>query len=64
MAYTVTEDCINCDACRPECPTESVSIGDDTYLIDPNTCVECVDFFDTPKCVELCPIDCIIHLTN
>ena len=31
MAYTVTEDCINCDACRPECPTESVSIGEDTY---------------------------------
>ena len=43
MAYTITEDCINCDACRPECPTESVSVGDDTYVIDANTCVECVD---------------------
>ncbi|HEX3229733.1 MAG TPA: 4Fe-4S binding protein [Pyrinomonadaceae bacterium] len=64
MAYTITEDCINCDACRPECPTESVHVGEDTYEIDANTCVECVDFYDEPKCVELCPIDCIEHLTN
>ena len=46
MAYTILEDCINCDACRAECPTESVSAGDDIYLIDANTCVECVDHYD------------------
>ena len=57
MAYTITEDCINCD----ECPTESVSVGDDTYVIDPNTCIECVEYYDSPKCVELCPIDCILQ---
>ena len=62
MAYTILEDCINCDACRAECPTESVSAGEDIYLIDANTCVECVDHYDAPKCVELCPIDCIVQL--
>jgi ferredoxin len=62
MPYSVTEDCINCDACRPECPTESVAVGEETYVIDASTCVECVDYYDTPKCVELCPIDCIVQL--
>jgi ferredoxin len=39
MALTILEDCINCDACRVECPTESVRAGEDIYEIDPNTCV-------------------------
>jgi ferredoxin len=62
MALTILEDCINCDACRPECPTESVSAGDDIYQIDPETCVECVGHFDEPKCVEMCPIDCLVPI--
>ena len=63
MAYRITEDCINCDACLPECPTESVSAGEDIYVIDPNTCVECVGYYDVPKCVEMCPIDCCVGIT-
>ena len=62
MALTILEDCINCDACRAECPTESVSAGEDIYQIDPATCVECVGHFDEPKCVEMCPIDCIVPI--
>ena len=62
MALTIGEDCINCDACRPECPTESVHAGGDIYEIDAATCVECAGFFDEPKCVELCPIVCITAL--
>lgn len=61
MAYKVLEDCINCDACRSECPTESVKAGEDIYGIDPDTCVECVGHYDSPKCVDLCPIDCIVQ---
>jgi len=49
MAYTITEDCINCDACRPECPTESVRVGEDTYEIDANTCVECTQDSQCPR---------------
>jgi len=25
----------------------------------PNKCTECVGHFDTPQCVEVCPVDCI-----
>ncbi|MEK6815021.1 MAG: YfhL family 4Fe-4S dicluster ferredoxin [Nitrospirota bacterium] len=24
MAYKITEECINCDACLPECPNEAI----------------------------------------
>jgi len=36
-----------------------VSAGGDIYVINAETCVECVEYYDEPKCVEMCPIDCI-----
>ena len=57
MAYMITEDCIACGACEAECPTNSISEGDDTYVINPETCVECVGHFDEPQCVTVCPTD-------
>jgi ferredoxin len=30
------------------------------YVIDEATCVECIGHFDAPKCVEVCPVDCIV----
>ena len=36
MATMITEECINCGACEPECPNEAISEGDDIYVIDPN----------------------------
>ena len=62
MALTITDECISCGACEPECPTESITEGDEYYEIDPNTCVECVGHFDEPQCVEVCPVDAIIKL--
>lgn len=59
MALRITDDCINCDVCEPACPNEAISAGDDIYVIDPNLCTECVGHFDTPQCVEICPVDCI-----
>ena len=42
-------------------PTESVSEGDGTlYVIDQNTCVECVGHFDSPRCAAACPVECIV----
>lgn len=61
MAMLIISDCINCGACEPECPNEAISAGDPIYVIDPDKCTECVGAFDTPKCVEVCPVDgCII----
>ena len=59
MALKITDECINCDVCEPECPNEAISMGEDFYVIDPDRCTECVGHFDTPQCVEVCPVDCI-----
>ena len=38
MANKITEDCINCGACEPECPNGAISQGDGTYVVDPSKC--------------------------
>jgi ferredoxin len=60
MALKITEDCINCDVCEPECPNDAITKGDDIYVIDPRLCTECVGHHDTSQCVEVCPVDCIV----
>ena len=59
MALMITDECINCDVCEPECPNDAISMGDDFYRIDPARCTECVGHFDEPQCVQLCPVACI-----
>ena len=41
MAYFITDACISCGACEPECPVNCISAGDDKYIIDENICIEC-----------------------
>ena len=60
MAMKILEDCISCGACTPECPTEAISEGDTIYVIDAATCVECEGYNDSPACVSVCPVDCIV----
>jgi ferredoxin len=61
MALLITTDCISCGACEPDCPNEAITAGDAIYVIDVDKCTECVGAYDTPKCVELCPVEnCII----
>ena len=59
MALMITDECINCDVCEPECPNEAIYQGEMIYEINPHLCTECVGHFDKPQCVEVCPIDCI-----
>jgi len=59
MSMVILEDCTSCDLCLPECPTESITEGDDIYVVDPATCNECEDQEEGPHCVEVCPVDCI-----
>ncbi|EQD48115.1 YfhL family 4Fe-4S dicluster ferredoxin [Ferrovum myxofaciens] len=59
MALMITDECINCDVCEPECPNEAISQGAEVYEIDPGKCTECVGHYDTPQCREVCPVDCI-----
>ena len=59
MALMITDECINCDVCEPECPNEAISQGAEIYVIDADKCTECVGHFDQPQCVEVCPVNCI-----
>ena len=55
----ITDECINCDVCEPECPNGAIYQGQAIYEINPNLCTECVGHFDKPQCVVVCPVDCI-----
>jgi ferredoxin len=50
MAYIITDDCISCGACEPECPTNAISEGDSKYVIDAETCISC------GACAGVCPV--------
>ncbi|PPD30070.1 MAG: ferredoxin [Methylomonas sp.] len=59
MALIISDECINCDVCEPECPNGAISQGEDIYVIKPSLCTECVGHHDKPQCIEVCPVDCI-----
>ena len=79
MSTVITEECINCGACEPECPNTAIyeggaqwelnggsypAIKEDIYYIVPDKCTECVGFFDTEQCAAVCPVDCCIPDPN
>jgi ferredoxin len=59
MALLITDECINCDVCEPECPNAAIYMGAEIYEINPHKCTECVGHFDEPQCVQVCPVNCI-----
>ncbi len=76
MALLITDACINCGACEPECPNTAIYEGGmdwelngfsnspiiiDYFYIVPDKCTECVGFFDEPQCMAVCPVDCIVN---
>ena len=60
MALMITDECINCDVCEPECPNGAISQGEEIYVINPDLCTECVGHYENSQCVDVCPVDCII----
>jgi len=61
MAYIITEECISCGACEPECKNEAITEGQEIYVIDTAKCTECVGWFESSKCAEVCPVDaCVV----
>ena len=75
MSTMITEECINCGACEPECPNTAIyeggaqwerdgaqhaALAQDVYYIVPEKCTECVGFFDQEQCAAVCPVDCCI----
>jgi len=75
MSLKITEECINCGACEPECPNTAIYAGgddyeingetkgalsDDFYYIVPDKCTECQGIHDEPMCASVCPTDACV----
>lgn len=60
MSTWITDACINCGACEPECPNQAISAGDGLYVIDANLCTECVGFHHQEACQAICPVECCL----
>ncbi len=57
MATIITDQCISCGACEPECPNSAITQGEEIYVIHPERCTECVGFHDEEMCASVCPVD-------
>ncbi|MFC2018280.1 YfhL family 4Fe-4S dicluster ferredoxin [Chloroflexota bacterium] len=65
MAYKINEDCISCGACESACKNEAIKEGETLYEIEAAKCTECVGWFDSPQCVDTCPVDsCVLDEDN
>ncbi len=80
MATIITDECINCGACEPECPNTAIyqggieydsldgakvaALSDEIFYIVPDKCTECVGFYDAEACAAVCPVDCCIPDPN
>ena len=50
MSHRITEECIVCGACLPECPEQAIIEGTDRFIINPDKCSDC------GSCAEVCPV--------
>ncbi|MCX6051163.1 MAG: 4Fe-4S dicluster domain-containing protein [Campylobacterales bacterium] len=65
MAVMITDLCINCGDCAPECPVAAILSNDDEknphaderFYVKAETCVECVGHADAPRCAAVCPTE-------
>ena len=49
MAYVISDECVSCGTCAPECPVDAISEGN----IAEDACVEC------GTCAGVCPTGAI-----
>ena len=52
MAYKISDACLECGSCMPECPVGAISEGT-PYSIDEAKCSNC------GACAETCPAEAI-----
>jgi len=72
----INEDCINCNACIDECPSDAIYPPGEEYVVDgetrppmseeisfsvPELCNMCEGYSDEPSCIEACPSDAIVN---
>jgi ferredoxin len=79
MALRITDECITCGACEPECPNtaiyepgmnwrlfgqEHAAMSPDYYYIVADKCTECVGFHEESQCSAVCPVDACVKDPN
>ncbi len=65
MAFRITGDCIECKACLGACEYQAIfhvrsPDAHPCFTIDPSACSHCWPFDQHPRCVEVCPVECIV----
>jgi len=60
VATWITDECIGCGACEPECPNQAIRAEGDVYVIAPELCTECVGFHEEEQCQAVCPVECCL----
>ena len=53
MTHVISDECIACGACKPNCEFEAIDEGDEKYSINPEKCTDC------GTCVSSCPVEAI-----
>ena len=53
MAYVISDECISCGACAPECPVNAITEGDGIFVINADECLDC------GACEGTCPTSAI-----
>jgi ferredoxin len=75
MAMQITDECINCNACIDECPSNAIFAADEPYKLNgeehaapsdefsyivKELCTHCEGYSDEASCVTNCPTDAVI----
>ncbi len=72
----ITDECINCNACIDECPSNAIFASGEEYTLNGEThaplsddytfivkdiCTKCEGYADSPSCMEACPTGAVIE---
>ena len=57
MTYAITDQCISCQRCLPNCPTNAIERNGSTFQINADKCNNCKGFHSVPQCWAVCPTD-------
>ena len=55
MAYVITDSCVCCGSCEPDCPVGAISMGSPQFEIDAKVCIDC------GSCAGICPVGAIVQ---